>query len=114
MIYLITYLLAGWWQVLNLIHTPLAVITKAAAILPDDVFIDMMPVAWELLIETDQELAAAAGIANHLSFLSFNFILLFICSYLGCPTIVGRLSEPYHLPMSSCHQNTVKCWDIGW
>jgi len=47
--------------VLNLIHTPLAVITKAATILPDDVLIDMMPVAWELLIEADQELAAAAG-----------------------------------------------------
>jgi len=48
-------------------HTPLAVITKAAAILSDDVFIDMMPVAWELLIETDQELAAAAGIPSVLS-----------------------------------------------
>ena len=54
-------------KVLNLMHTPLAVITKAAAILSDDVFIDMMPVAWELLIETDQELAAAAGIPSVLS-----------------------------------------------
>ena len=48
-------------QVLNLIHTPLAVVTKAAVVVSDEVFIDMMPVAWELLIETDQELAAAAG-----------------------------------------------------
>ena len=46
---------------MNLIHTPLAVVTKAAAVVSDDVFTDMMPVAWELLIETDQELAAAAG-----------------------------------------------------
>ena len=59
--YLLTYLLSGCCQVLNLMHTPLAVITKAAAVLSDDVFTDMMPVAWELLIETDQELAAAAG-----------------------------------------------------
>jgi len=42
-------------------HTPLAVVTKAAAILSDDFFVDMMPVAWELLIEADQELAASAG-----------------------------------------------------
>jgi len=37
------------------------VITKAAPILSDDSFIDMIPVAWELLLESDQELAAAAG-----------------------------------------------------
>ena len=36
-------------------------ITKAAPILSDDSFIDMIPVAWELLLESDQELAAAAG-----------------------------------------------------
>jgi len=45
-------------------QAPLSVITKAAVVLPDDVFIDMMPVAWELLIEADQELAAAAGKFN--------------------------------------------------
>jgi len=49
-------------------HTPLAVITKAAAILSDDVFTDMMPVAWELLIEPDQELAAAAGNQSVITF----------------------------------------------
>ena len=55
----------GCWEVLNVMHTPLAVISKAAVILSDDVFVDMMPVAWELLIETDQELAAAAGNSLH-------------------------------------------------
>jgi len=49
-------------------HAPLAVITKAAAILSDDVFTDMMPVAWELLIEPDQELAAAAGDLSVITF----------------------------------------------
>lgn len=39
----------------------LSIISKAAPILADDTFTDMMPVAWELLLETDQELAAAAG-----------------------------------------------------
>ena len=48
-------------QVLGLTHVPLALITKAAPILSDDTYIDMMPVAWELLIESDQELAATAG-----------------------------------------------------
>ena len=57
-------------------HTPLAVITKAAAVLSDDVFTDMIPVAWELLIETDQELAAAAG--NLSLIISFSFILQFL------------------------------------
>lgn len=56
------------WQVLNLTHCLLAVITKAAPAVSDETFIDMMPVAWELLIESDQELAAAAGnISCHLS-----------------------------------------------
>jgi hypothetical protein len=51
-------------QVLTLGHTILATITKAASIIPDEMFIDMMPVAWELLIESDQELAAAAGLST--------------------------------------------------
>lgn len=39
----------------------MSIITKAAPILSEDTFIDMLPVAWELLLESDQELAAAAG-----------------------------------------------------
>jgi len=58
-------------------HTLIGVITKAAAILPDDVFIDMMPVAWELLIEADRELAAAAGI-NHLSLFNLSIIIIIL------------------------------------
>ncbi len=49
------------FQAQNLTHSPLSIITKAAAILSDDSFVDMMPVAWELLLENDQELSAAAG-----------------------------------------------------
>ncbi len=39
----------------------MSIITKAAPILAEDSFTDMLPVAWELLLENDQELAAAAG-----------------------------------------------------
>jgi len=61
-------------------HAPLAVITKAAVILSDDVFIDMVPVAWELLIESDQELAAAAGELTN-SFITLIFRPLCVRNY---------------------------------
>jgi len=53
-------------QILTLGHTLLALITKAAVIVSDEQFVDVMPVAWELLIESDQELAAAAGQLKYL------------------------------------------------
>jgi hypothetical protein len=40
----------------------LSILTKAAPILAEDNFSDIMPVAWELMMETDQEVSAAAGI----------------------------------------------------
>ena len=48
----------------NLIQTPMSIIAKSAPILVDDSFIDMLPVAWELLLENDQELAASACKSN--------------------------------------------------
>jgi len=88
---------------LNLIHTPLAVITKAAAIVSDDVFIDMMPVAWELLIEADEELAAAAGNSSlSLCIVTTLFILCFrhieMCLYVCVKcNVTGCLSGlPFH------------------
>ena len=39
----------------------MGILTKAAPTLTEDNFIDIMPVAWELMLESDQELAAAAG-----------------------------------------------------
>ena len=41
----------------------MSIILKAAPILAEDSFTDMLPVAWELLLENDQELAAAAGMS---------------------------------------------------
>ena len=48
-------------KVQNLTQSPMSIITKSAPILSEDSFVDMLPVAWELLLENDQELAAAAG-----------------------------------------------------
>lgn len=48
-------------QVQTLMQSVMSVITKAAPILSEDSFRDMLPVAWELLLENDQELAAAAA-----------------------------------------------------
>lgn len=39
----------------------MGILAKAAPILTDDNFSDILPVAWELMIENDQELAASAG-----------------------------------------------------
>lgn len=36
-------------RVRNLFHVPLAVLNKSACILDDETFIDILPVAWELL-----------------------------------------------------------------
>ena len=48
-------------QVQTLMQSVMSIITKAAPILSEDSFKDMLPVAWELLLENDQELAAAAA-----------------------------------------------------
>lgn len=39
----------------------MGIIAKAAPILSEENLIDIIPVAWELIMETDQELAASAG-----------------------------------------------------
>ncbi|XP_074657337.1 protein unc-80 homolog [Tubulanus polymorphus] len=48
-------------QVKNLCHSPMAIMNKSAPILSEEHFTDMLPVAWELLLENDQELSAAAA-----------------------------------------------------
>lgn len=42
-------------------HAPLSVLVKGAVVLTEDLFIDIIPVAWELLLESDQEVAASAA-----------------------------------------------------
>ncbi|KAL4233067.1 Protein unc-80 [Mactra antiquata] len=48
-------------QAQKLTQCPLSILTKAAPILSEDNFSDIMPVAWELMMETDQEVSAAAA-----------------------------------------------------
>ncbi|XP_052063828.1 protein unc-80 homolog [Mytilus californianus] len=48
-------------QAQKLTQCPMGILAKAAPILTDDNFSDILPVAWELMIENDQELAASAA-----------------------------------------------------
>lgn len=48
-------------QVQDLFHSPLSTFAKAAVIMSEEQFIEVMNVAWELLLETDQQLMAAAA-----------------------------------------------------
>lgn len=45
-------------HVRSLFHFPAAALLKGAAILSEDLFVEAIPAAWELLLETDQETAA--------------------------------------------------------
>lgn len=51
-------------------HSPLAAVLKAAPTLVDEHYADIMPVAWELLLEVDKEVSACAG-----TFLYCNILL---------------------------------------
>ncbi|XP_030758641.1 protein unc-80 homolog isoform X4 [Sitophilus oryzae] len=48
-------------QVKDAYHAPLATLLKGAVILTEENFSDIVPVAWELLLEMNQEVAAAAA-----------------------------------------------------
>lgn len=48
-------------HVRKLFHFPLAALIKGAAILSEDLFVEAIPAAWEMLLEPDQELAANAA-----------------------------------------------------
>lgn len=48
-------------HVRKLFHFPLAALIKGAAILTEDLFVEAIPAAWEMLLEADQELSANAA-----------------------------------------------------
>ncbi|XP_023318464.1 protein unc-80 homolog isoform X2 [Trichogramma pretiosum] len=48
-------------HVRNAFHAPIATLLKGAAIVTEDLFVSILPVAWELLLENNQEVAAAAA-----------------------------------------------------
>lgn len=48
-------------HVRDLFHIPIATLVKAAAILTEEQFVEAIPAAWELLLETNQETAATSA-----------------------------------------------------
>ncbi|KAA0713172.1 Protein unc-80 -like protein [Triplophysa tibetana] len=48
-------------QVMTLSPAPLSLLIKAAPILTEDMYGDILPAAWELLLSVDEHMAAAAG-----------------------------------------------------
>ncbi|XP_063984989.1 protein unc-80 homolog isoform X3 [Diachasmimorpha longicaudata] len=48
-------------QVKDAFHAPLATLVKGAVVMPDDLFAEVLSVAWELLLEPNQEVAASAA-----------------------------------------------------
>ena len=48
-------------QAKDVFHAPMATLVKGAVVVSDDLFTDILPVAWELLLESNQEIAASAA-----------------------------------------------------
>ncbi|XP_042889771.1 protein unc-80 homolog isoform X4 [Penaeus japonicus] len=49
-------------QVMGLSHSPLSVVCKAAAVMTEDLLLDVVPQAWEQLLEHDNEVTATAAV----------------------------------------------------
>lgn len=47
---------------MSLSPAPLSLLIKAAPILTEDMYGDILPAAWELLLSVDEHMAAAAGL----------------------------------------------------
>ncbi|XP_046741999.1 protein unc-80 homolog isoform X7 [Diprion similis] len=48
-------------QVKDAFHTPLATLVKGAVVMSEELFVDILSVSWELLLESNQEVAASAA-----------------------------------------------------
>ncbi|KAK0091968.1 hypothetical protein PV326_002441 [Microctonus aethiopoides] len=48
-------------QVKDAFHAPTATLVKGAVVISEDLFVDILPIAWELLLESNQEVAASAA-----------------------------------------------------
>lgn len=53
---------------MSLSPAPLSLLIKAAPILTDDMYGDIQPAAWELLLSVDEHMAAAAGTFTQVKF----------------------------------------------
>lgn len=63
---------------MDLFQAPLLVLIKSATIMNDEAFVDVIPIAWELLLDISKETVAAAA-------------AVFILSAVRCPEPVTAL-----------------------
>lgn len=61
-------------------HVPIATLVKGASVLTEEQFIEVIPVAWELLLESNQEVSAASA-------------ALFILASVKAPTTASELMQ---------------------
>ncbi|XP_045030143.1 protein unc-80 homolog isoform X4 [Daphnia magna] len=66
------------FQVMDLFQAPLLVLVKSATVMNDEAFLDIIPIAWELLLDVQKETVAAAA-------------AMFILSAVRCPEPVTLL-----------------------
>ncbi|XP_055525794.1 protein unc-80 homolog isoform X1 [Wyeomyia smithii] len=67
-------------HVRDMFHVPICTLVKGAAVLTEEQFIDITPVAWELLLESNQEVSAASA-------------ALFILASVKAPTTASELMQ---------------------
>ncbi|XP_023210931.1 protein unc-80 homolog [Centruroides sculpturatus] len=65
-------------QVRGLFHSPLSMLIKGAVIMSDDIYKRTMSISWELLLESNQQLASSAAVT-------------FILSSVKCPDIATKM-----------------------
>ena len=53
-------------QIQNLNQIPLLVLCKSILIMTDDLYLDLINITWELLLNSDQEIAGASGLYTFL------------------------------------------------
>lgn len=71
---------------MSLSPAPLSLLIKAAPILTEDMYGDILPAAWELLLSVDEHMAAAAGLSGS-----------FIPACLGSPVNVSLISLAFEM-----------------
>lgn len=67
-------------HVREMFHVPIATLVKGASVLTEEQFIEIIPVAWELLLESNQEVSAASA-------------ALFILASVKAPTTASELMQ---------------------
>ncbi|XP_038122393.1 protein unc-80 homolog isoform X5 [Culex quinquefasciatus] len=67
-------------HVRDLFHVPLSTLVKGASVLTEEQFVEVTPVAWELLLESNQEVSAASS-------------ALFILASVKAPTTASELMQ---------------------